>query len=133
MKCQIGVSRSLIVALLISNVVTPRLNFIFSGITESFGSTTKCFLCFADSVKRILLYGFREFRFHDLRHSYAGFLLANGMSMKEVQDWLGHSTFKITADTYAHLDFKSKLNSADALSVGTAFAKISKPSIKKAL
>ena len=68
--------------------------------------------------------GFREFRFHDLRHSFAGFLLANGMSMKEVQDWLGHSTFKITADTYAHLDFKSKLNSADALSVGTAFAKI---------
>ena len=67
---------------------------------------------------------FREFRFHDLRHSCAGFLLANGMSMKEVQDWLGHSTFKITADTYAHLDFKSKLNSADALSAGTAFAKI---------
>jgi len=56
--------------------------------------------------------------------TYAGFLLANGMSMKEVQDWLGHSTFKITADTYAHLDFKSKLNSADALSFGTAFAKI---------
>ena len=54
----------------------------------------------------------------------AGFLLANGMSMKEVQDWLGHSTFKTTADTYAHLDFKSKLNSADALSVETAFAKI---------
>jgi integrase len=46
------------------------------------------------------------------------------MSMKEVQDWLGHSTFKITADTYAHLDFKSKLNSTDALSAGTAFAKI---------
>jgi len=30
--------------------------------------------------------GFRDFRFHDLRHSCAGFLLANGMSMKEVQD-----------------------------------------------
>jgi len=28
------------------------------------------------------------------------------------------------ACTYAHLDFKSKLNSADALSAGTAFAKI---------
>ena len=64
-----------------------------------------------------------KYAFQDLS-SCAGFLLANGMSMKEVQDWLGHSTFKITADTYAHLDFKIKLNSADALRAGTAFAKI---------
>lgn len=30
-------------------------------------------------------------RFHDLRHSCASLLLANGVSMKEVQEWLGHS------------------------------------------
>jgi len=66
----------------------------------------------------------RDCRFHDLRHSCASLLLANGVSMKEIQDWLGHSTFKITADTYAHLEFDSKRSSANALNVGTAFGKL---------
>ncbi len=66
--------------------------------------------------------GLRDIRFHDLRHSCASLLLANGVSMKEIQDWLGHSTFKTTADIYAHLAFDSKMSSAQALSQGTAFA-----------
>jgi len=70
-------------------------------------------------------HGLRKIRFHDLRHSCASLLLANGVSMKDIQDWLGHSTFKTTADTYAHLSFDSKLASANALNVGTAFAKLS--------
>ena len=68
--------------------------------------------------------GLRKVRFHDLRHSCASLLLANGVSMKEIQDWLGHSTFKTTADTYAHLAFNSKLSSANVLNVGTAFGKL---------
>lgn len=59
--------------------------------------------------------GFRRIRFHDLRHSCASLLLANGVSLKEIQDWLGHSSFAITADTYAHLEFESKLRSAQAM------------------
>ena len=66
----------------------------------------------------------RKVRFHDLRHSCASLLLANGVSMKEIQDWLGHSTFKTTADTYAHLAFDSKLSSANALITGTAFGRL---------
>ena len=38
--------------------------------------------------------------------------LANGVPMKQVQEWLGHSTFSTTADIYAHLDYKSKQGSA---------------------
>jgi len=68
--------------------------------------------------------GLRKVRYHDLRHSCASLLLANGVSMKEIQDWLGHSTFKTTADTYAHLAFDSKLSSANALNSGTAFGMI---------
>jgi integrase len=49
---------------------------------------------------------FKRIRFHDLRHSCASLLLANGVTLKEIQEWLGHSTFKTTADTYAHLDFE---------------------------
>ena len=59
--------------------------------------------------------GFRKMRFHDLRHSCASLLLANGVPLKQIQEWLGHSDFAITANTYAHLEFSSKLASAQAM------------------
>ena len=57
----------------------------------------------------------RVIRFHDLRHSCASLLLAAGVPMKAIQEWLGHSTFSTTADIYAHLAYKSKIHSADAM------------------
>ena len=45
----------------------------------------------------------------------ASLLLANGVPMKQVQEWLGHSTFSTTADIYAHLDYKSKQGSAGVI------------------
>ena len=60
--------------------------------------------------------GFRRIRYHDLRHSCASLLLANGVSLKQIQDWLGHSDFAITANTYAHLDFSSKQAAAQSMS-----------------
>ena len=59
--------------------------------------------------------GLRRIRFHDLRHSCASLLLANGVPMKQIQEWLGHSDFSTTANVYAHLDYNSKLSSADAM------------------
>lgn len=35
-------------------------------------------------------------RFHDLRHSCASLLFAQGVSLKEIQAWLGHSTIGTT-------------------------------------
>ena len=66
---------------------------------------------------RILLQnnGLRIIRFHDLRHTCASLLLKNGVSMKDIQEWLGHSDFSTTANIYAHLDYSSKLTSADAM------------------
>ncbi|AIQ13855.1 tyrosine-type recombinase/integrase [Paenibacillus durus] len=58
----------------------------------------------------------RRIRFHDLRHSCASLLLANGVSMKEIQEWLGHSNFSTTANTYAHLEYSAKVTSAHAMS-----------------
>lgn len=58
----------------------------------------------------------KPIRFHDLRHSCASLLLANGVSMKEIQEWLGHSTYNVTANFYSHLDYTAKLASADAIS-----------------
>lgn len=64
----------------------------------------------------------RRIRFHDLRHSCASLLLANGVPMKQIQEWLGHSDFSTTANVYAHLDYNSKLSSADAMAKGLSGA-----------
>ena len=66
--------------------------------------------------------GLRKIRFHDLRHSCASLLLKNGVPMKQIQEWLGHSDFSTTANIYAHLDYNSKLNSADAMLTGMSGA-----------
>ena len=65
-------------------------------------------------------HGLKRMRFHDLRHSCASLLLANGVPLKQIQDWLGHSDFSTTANIYAHLDYSSKLSSAQAMVNGMA-------------
>lgn len=42
-------------------------------------------------------------RFHDLRHSAASLLIAEGVQLAEVSMLLGHSELRITADLYTHL------------------------------
>jgi len=58
-------------------------------------------------------------KFHELRHSCASILLEYGVGMKEIQEWLGHSTYNTTADIYSHLNYSSKLNVANI--IGDAF------------
>ena len=57
----------------------------------------------------------RRIRFHDLRHTCASLLLKNGVSMKQIQEWLGHSDFSTTANIYSHLDYESKIMSANVM------------------
>jgi len=40
---------------------------------------------------------------HELRHTCASFAIASGVHLKELQEFLGHSSIKETADTYAFL------------------------------
>jgi integrase len=42
-------------------------------------------------------------RFHDLRHTHAAMLIAQGEHPKVIQNRLGHSSIKVTLDTYGHL------------------------------
>ena len=37
------------------------------------------------------------------------------MSLKEIQEWLGHGDISITSNIYTHLDFSSKVSSANAI------------------
>ena len=57
----------------------------------------------------------RQIRFHDLRHSCASLMLSNGVPMKQIQEWLGHADFSTTANIYSHLDYKTKINSANTI------------------
>jgi len=46
----------------------------------------------------------REIRFHDLRHCYVSLLIESGIhNIKRIQTLVGHSSAKVTLDTYTHL------------------------------
>gem|GEM_PF-54510 len=84
--------------------------------TDALGNRIKPDYLSAEFPKFMEKNGFKRIRYHDLRHSCASLLLANGVSLKQIQEWLGHSDFAITANTYAHLDFSSKQAAAGAMS-----------------
>jgi len=66
-------------------------------------------------------FNLKKIRFHDLRHTCASLLLSNGVPMKQIQIWLGHSNFSTTADIYAHLDMSAQMNTGNV--AGAFFAK----------
>jgi integrase len=44
-----------------------------------------------------------KIRFHNLRHTYASLLIAQGEYPKYIQSQLGHSSINVTMDIYGHL------------------------------
>jgi integrase len=66
--------------------------------------------------------GLAEVRIHDLRHSFASFLINGGRSIYEVQRILGHTQIK-TTQRYAHLSHDTLLDAADI--VGNLLGKVS--------
>jgi site-specific recombinase XerD len=56
---------------------------------------------------------------HTLRHSAASALIASGVHVRIVQEVLGHSTYTVTADTYAHIAVAQQREAAERL--GEAF------------
>ncbi len=57
--------------------------------------------------------GLQDVRLHDLRHSFASFLINQGRSLYEVQKLLGHTQIK-TTQRYAHLSNESLLSAANS-------------------
>jgi integrase len=45
----------------------------------------------------------QRIRFHDLRHTYASLLIAQGAHPKYIQVQLGHASIQTTLDRYGHL------------------------------
>ncbi len=54
-------------------------------------------------------------RFHDLRHSCASLLIAQGVPMEIVKETLGHSQISLTINTYVHLLPETQRQAADAM------------------
>ena len=47
--------------------------------------------------------GLPKFRMHDIRHTFASLMVARGISVKIVQELMGHATVQMTLDTYTHV------------------------------
>ena len=61
--------------------------------------------------------GLPKLRVYDLRHSHASLLINEGVHPKKIAERLGHSSIKLTMDTYGHLFEGSDRDSADKMEV----------------
>lgn len=59
--------------------------------------------------------GLPRIRFHDLRHSCASLLLAQGVSPRAVMETLGHSQISLTMNTYTHVIPAVQAEAANAM------------------
>ena len=59
-------------------------------------------------------YDLPKIRYHELRHTAGSILLNSGLSMKQIQEYLGHEQVSTTIDIYGHLSIEGKKESAGA-------------------
>lgn len=65
--------------------------------------------------QRIEAAGVRRIRFHDLRHTCATLLLAQGVPARVVMEMLGHTQLSMTTDLYGHVMPTTLRSAADAM------------------
>lgn len=63
-------------------------------------------------------------RFHDLRHSCVGLMMANEVPMERIRDWVGHSDIRTTVNTYGHLEYQSKKKTAKIIEKSLPLKKV---------
>jgi integrase len=79
-------------------------NFIFSAENGGpFRHSNFYGRAFKPAVSQALPEHLHGLRFHDLRHTCAALLIAQGTHPKAISDRLGHSSISVTMDIYGHL------------------------------
>lgn len=68
---------------------------------------------FSNKWKRFIeKHGIRKIRFHDIRHTNATTLIAEGVDLKTIQSRLGHSDISTTMNIYTHVTAEMNENAA---------------------
>lgn len=67
------------------------------------GDQTELFKTKAQAVKAVSRHAEGGLRFHDLRHSYASWLITSGVSVPDVQRVMGHERPTTTLMIYTHV------------------------------
>lgn len=60
-------------------------------------------------------------RFHELRHTTGSLLLQQGVSVKQIQAYLGHEKISTTLDVYGHLTLEGKQEAAHTIDSSLCF------------
>ena len=90
----------------------PESDFVFTTIVGTPCDPDNLRRSFRALLKRAAL---PHFRFHDLRHSAASLLLAQGVAARVVMETLGHSRISVTLDTYSHVTPELQREAATAM------------------
>ncbi len=101
---------------------TPDNPYVFLSHTDK--PYTEVRKSFSTALK---MSGIKDFRFHDLRHTYASQLVMMGVDIKTVQELMGHKSIEMTL-RYSHLSSDHKRRAVDLLGqrMGTVGAQVSK-------
>jgi len=84
----------------------PSPALIFDGVCADYVTQ-----CFREAVKDT---GIEDFTFHDLRHTFASWLVMSGANLRTVADQLGHRDIRMTM-RYAHLSASHRANAVNQL------------------
>lgn len=88
-----------------------QLGLVFTDALGRSGDPSAASVAFRTAADRLGL----PVRLHDLRHTAASLMLAEGVPLKVVSEALGHSSIAITADVYTHVTPDLQRKGADAL------------------
>ena len=72
--------------------------------------------------------GLGDWHLHELRHSAASLMLAQGVRLQVVSEVLGHSSIRMTADVYGHILDPDRESAADAMAAVLWKSNTEKPS-----
>lgn len=100
---------------LLGSVIEDQSEVLASWPTEN-GSTAKgSYPTVTQAVKDVARNAYGGLRFHDLRHSYASWLITSGVPVPDVQRVMGHESPTTTLAIYTHVQMGLENRVLDAL------------------